>query len=247
MSELLNGGQVVSEALLLLGVIDPGEGANATEAAAALAVINNRIGNMNTQRLYIPSVAQVTSALSSGTANYTCGSGGTFSSTRFIKIEDLGMTISVGGQILRFPIKLVSEKEYSQYIQKSAQKVIPDIGYYDYALPTATILLAPTPTFSGSANLEAFVWTPLPLFPDQTTNQTFPDGYSEAIVHMAALWLSPQYPSASVTDDLRQHAADAVAAIRALNASNAQMPTQEPPTQALNPIPPAQTPQQGEA
>lgn len=232
----MTGQENINAALDLLGVLDPGESPNTSEATAALARINALIDSLSLERLNIPVIATLTHALVSGTATYTVGSGGTFSTTRPIRIERCKILVANAGGTgsLEFECKLVSFEEWADIIEKSSTAVVPTKLYYDYGYPTGNLNFNDVPTFSGTApQAQLYVWAALNSFPDLTTNINFPQGYDRAITALSAIEIAPMF-SVAPSATLLQNAAEAKAALRALNATPQGQPA---PMGPLNAVP----------
>lgn len=239
----LTGGSAIQQALLMLGVYDPGEQPSTSENNNDLLVLNNLMDNWSLERVNIPVIVVATAALANGTISYTFGPAGTFG-TRYIRIDTVGILVpsaAVSGSFTRTPCKVVSQEEYQSEFDKGALSQTPKIFYYDYQFPTATGKLWPAPGFSGTAmELEVGGWQALANFPDTVTTVNTPQGYDRAIVLNLACELVAQYPGVGqLSDRLVQDAAEAKAAIRAMNASNFGMPDSPPPSSPLSAIPAA--------
>jgi hypothetical protein len=237
-----NATALVGLALNMLGVTDPGETPNTSEVTDATQLINNLIDSMNLERLNIPVITQDAVALTSGTGTYTTGSGGTFNTTRIIRITDAGILVAnanASGKF-RFPLKIVGQQEWAQRIEQAAGTVVALILYYDYDFPVGNLNLWPVPTFTSTApELELYFWTGLAQFPDLVTNISFAPGYFRLLATLAAIEIASMF-SKVPTETLMNSATEARAAFRALNAAQPGLPPPEGPLSAVPAPPPAQ-------
>jgi hypothetical protein len=233
----LSGGTLLNAAVERLGRLYPGESLSSSEQTDFLAVANSMIDNWSLERINVPVVVVSAVALTSGTAAYTFGAGGSFGSTRFIRIDTVGLLLpsaAIAGTFVRFPIRNVSQQEYQAYPEKTRAVQIPELFYYDYQFPTATGNLAGTPTFTGTApKLEIGGWQALAEFPDLTTVVNTPQGLDEALITNLAIRLAPLL-SVSASGELIEAAKESKAAVRAMNASNFSNPGAPPGTGQLS-------------
>ena len=232
------------DALVTMGVLDPDDTPSTTQSDYGFRTANRLIENLSLERLNIVQILKATGALTSGVAAYTFGSGGTFGSTRYVKLTGAGILApNAGGSgTLRSPVTLITEQQFNAIPEKTTAAVRPTLLYYDNASPVATGNLFPTPVFSGAVSLEVEAWQVLNSFPDKTTAVDFAYGYERALLYLLAKDLLSGFsvPEEKVPTIL-SGADNALAALRALNAS---LPGQPPPGGPLNAIPPAQPPPQ---
>ncbi len=223
---------LAQQALLMLGVYDPGEGPSTSELNDLLLVANNLLDNYSLERVNIPVIVTVSAVLVSGTPTVLFGSGAF--GTRFLRLD----TATVSGTFTTEPVKIVSQKEFTMQADKAAASQVPQILYYDFQFPVATANLWPTPSFTGTAiKLEVGGWQALAEFTDLTTIVVTPPGLDRMLVQNFACEIFPQYPSATMPPRLEQDAAEAKAAFRAMNASNFAQPDVPPPSSPLSAIP----------
>src|SRR5579872_1151361 len=137
----LTGGALLNAAVERLGRLYPGESLNSTEQTDFLAVANSMIDNWSLERLNIPVIVVASAALSNGVAAYTFGAGGTFGTTRFLRLDSCGILVpsaAIAGTFIRVPCEIVSQQKFQSYPEKSAAVQIPQMFYYDFQFPVAT-------------------------------------------------------------------------------------------------------------
>lgn len=225
----LSAGSAIQQALLMLGVYDPGETPSVSEQNDLLLVLNNLIDNWSQERANIPVILVIAHALTSGSATYTLGPAGSFSSIRPIRITSAGSLVPSAantGTFVREPIRMVSQEEFAQIVDKSASSQRIEMAYFDYQFPLASINVWPTPGFTGTpTQLELGVWQALADFADLTTVVVTPPGYDRGIVENFAVEIAPQYPGiGQLPPDLLRRAEEAKAAWRQLNMQPVGMP-----------------------
>lgn len=232
----MSGGTAISLALQEIGRLFPGEVPNTSEYITGLLLLTNMLDNWSLERLNIPVIVLVSEAWS-GIQSGTFGPAGLFG-TRFLRVDTVNYVN--GGS---FPLKIVSEKEYLAHFDRdTASSVTAEEFYYDNQFPVATGYTWPVPT---GGDLLVGGWQALAHFPDTTTTVNTPQGYDRAIISNLAMELLSIYavPLAKV-QQITTLAAEAKAAIRAMNASNFQMPGQPPPGGPVNAIPAQPAPAQ---
>jgi hypothetical protein len=212
---------LISRTLHTIGVLASGEVATGDEMNDSLTVLNNMIDTWATERLTIYTVARTVFDLSSGTQDYTIGTGGTFNIVRPVWIVGASIitdkTASATEKI-ELPIaQAVTPTEWQEVTLKGLQSTYPMEMYYDknWTSGLATISLWPIP---NNANVQLVLYTPTALtaFADLTTAYTFPPGYEEAMRYQLALRLAPEF-GAQVTPDVRMLASDTFANIKRVN------------------------------
>ncbi len=238
----MTGAECVKDAMVLMGLLDPGASPSTSEQTQALRYINQLIDNLSLERLNIPVIETVTQDLASGTALYTIGPAGSFGPTRPLKIERCKILVpndGLGSGYLEGPCELISSTQWENIEEKGAKAVRPTALYYDYAYPVGNLNFWPTPTFATiTPKAQLYVWQALNSFPDGTTDIDFPQGYDRAIVHLSAVELIAMFSvDPSKIPTLIQNSQQAKAALRAMNAA---LPGQPPPGGPLDAIPVAQ-------
>ena len=217
----MTANDLITRTLRTLGVLASGETATGTEVNDSLTVLTNMIDTWATARLTIYTVARTVFDLSSGTQDYTIGTGGTFNIVRPIWIVGASIitdSTASAAQKLELPItQAMTPTEWQEVTLKGLQSTYPLGMYYDrnWTAGLATISVWPIPNV---ANVQLVLYTPTALtaFADLTTAYTFPPGYEEAMRYQLALRLGPEYGS-QVTPDVRMLASETFANIKRVN------------------------------
>ncbi len=138
---------IINAALADIGVADPGETPNSSDSTLALGVLNRMVDAWGIERLFVYTTPLTTVSLSSGTSSYSLGS-------RPVKIEAANAVYtSPGGEAVRPPLKMVSAADWASLPFKGMTSATMENGvlYCDYGFPTATVQIAPIPTFSSGS------------------------------------------------------------------------------------------------
>ena len=217
----MTANELIERALHTIGVLATGETATASETNDALVSLNNMIDTWATERLTIYTVARTVFDLTSGTQDYTIGTGGTFNIVRPIWIVEASIitdSTAAAAQKIELPIaQAMTPTEWQEVTLKGLQSTYPLGIYYDrnWTAGLATISVWPIPNV---ANVQLVLYTPIALtqFADLTTAYTFPPGYEEAMRYQLCLRLAPEF-GAMVPPDVRLLASDTFANIKRVN------------------------------
>lgn len=208
--------QLISDALVLIGVLGGAETVNGNDAVTGLRVLNRMLDAWRQQPNMATHSAWVQFTLPANTTTRTIGPSGQINVARPIKLE-LGCFTRYQG--IDNPLTVVERDQYANVDLKSEAGSWPSSVYYEPASPIGTLYFWP---LAGS-NVEVFlaVRTQLTKFANLTTDYTLPDGYESAIVASLAERLAPVFER-PVPPDVR---AEASSARRALKRANAKVPT----------------------
>ncbi len=184
----MTGNDVISAALLLDGIIYAGQTPSTEVLAAAQLSLNNMLSEWNAQGLAIFSIIKnAPFSLSSGTADYTIGTGATINVARPEKIESWRVIDAAGAANGGEP---VDPKTFASRADDNALIAARiEMLNYDAAFPTGTIHLYPIP---NGGTLELWVWEQLAVITDFTIALVFPPGYQKTVIYNLAVDIAPQ-------------------------------------------------------
>jgi hypothetical protein len=167
------------------GILTKSEDPSADEAADGLDMLNDLLASWSNDSMIVYARTLENFTLTSGTASYTIGSGGTFNTVRPIKI--ISAYVRSGG--VDYPLSVASEENYDAVSFKS-NGAIPDFLVYSNAYPLATLTFYPTPAEGN----QLYLRTEKQLS-EFTLNQTvdLPPGWKRALIHNLAVELAPEY------------------------------------------------------
>jgi hypothetical protein len=189
------GNDIITEALLLHGILYAGQSVTASNFATGLALcqteLNNMLAEWNAQGLAVFSVVRETFALTPGTANYVIGpdESAPWNVARPEKIEAWAVFDVSGASNGGSP---VDSKTFAKMADdRSLASALITMLNYDAAYPDATIHLYPIPS---GGTLELWVWEQFTAIVDfVATALAFPPGYLKAIVYNLAIDLAPLF------------------------------------------------------
>jgi hypothetical protein len=200
--------EIITSALKINGVLGQAETPTSSEADDGLLALNDFLDSLSIDRTNIYTIAQVNFPLTNGVATYTIGSGGTFNTTRPVKIDNTFIRINS----VDYPLKEINNQDYDS-ISYKGNGSFPYCFYYDAGFPLGTIYIYGVPT-QGSIYLDT--WTPLAQFANLTTQYTFPLGYYRMLRYNLAKELAPLY-RVSMTQEAQIIATESLANIKDRN------------------------------
>lgn len=204
---------LIKSSLRIIGVLGEGDTASNQGMQDALVSLNDLLEQWTLERLMIYDLQTESFTLVSGTNNYTIGSGGTFNTTRPVKIEDAYIRDSS----IDYRLSIISKREYEDFSSKSNESTIPQYLYYEPSFTLGKIFLYPTP--SSANTLRIVTWKPFTAFATITTSVSFPPAYYKALRYNLAMELSPEYGK-TITSDIMMIAQETKTAIKSVNGQN---------------------------
>jgi hypothetical protein len=191
----------------------------------AIDELNRLIGSLNIDRYNIYSRYTVTAPLNGG-KTYTIGiSGDPTVSSDFNVPRPNGIEAAniVSNQTppFRYPLRLVTDLQWSKIRVQDIPNAIPEVMYNDRAFPVATLYLWGQPI--AGYLLELYCWQSIPSFQSISDVVILPDGYVDALVLNLAVRLVTHFPLGpnmprQVDPNLYQQAREALMRVQSLNA-----------------------------
>lgn len=207
--------EIIYGSLVDIGEVGAGEVASTDDLDYGLVRLNGIIDSWSTERLSLYAVVHALLTLIANQQDYTMGpSAADFTSEgRPVLIQT--MSIVLGGTTIRFPMNILTAKQWAMIPEKGLSGKLPTDVYVDNQFPNLGFHLAPIPTVAQG--IEIFYWAALTQFPDLTTDVGFPPGYMDALKYTLMLHLSPAYEK-PIDPAILALAQSKKAAIQTLNA-----------------------------
>lgn len=204
-----------TDALRELGVLATGEVATADDLQYAIDALNRLVDQWASERLMIYTVTRTTKALTSGTQNYSVGTGGDFNVARPVFVNDLRYSDSSTSPSQEYSLSSLTDDAWALISQKTLTGSLPSAYYYNPTFPTGTISFWPVPT---STTLTGVLYAPQQVAEFTTLSQTIslPPGYRRMLVKNLAVELGPSYERA-IGVDLKDQANDAKTVVKRAN------------------------------
>jgi hypothetical protein len=201
---------VITDALLDLGVLAEGETPTAAQSTQGLRRIVRFLKLCRTENLYIPIIARATATITPSQASFSVGTGGNINIVRpgLQQIE----TVKYLDNSLATPLEvslgpLMTEAEYESIPLKTQTSERPVRAYYSPTYPTGTLI--PWPISTGASLLwVVYYHSAIADFAAISDTVTVPDGYEQFLVKSLAMELAPSFQR-QPSPDLRMQAAEA--------------------------------------
>jgi hypothetical protein len=201
---------LITEALELLGVHDPGEDVSAGDLKSCLRSLNFMLDSWNTDSLSIYAHQSITYRLT-GVQTVTIGPGGDIDTARPVRFDE----INIKSGDFEWELQKYNVDQWARIVQKNFTAQFPRVYYPDAAFELTNINLWPIP-LGSPLDLVLYVESQLAQITDVQTLYKMPPGYARALASNLAIEVAPKYqrtpPPALVAD-----AAEAKANIRRVN------------------------------
>ncbi len=211
----MTGRDLITASLRLIGAIAPGESIPAAEATDGLAALNRMIDSWSNESLLIYAKVREEFTLTASDGIYSMGTGGDFSTTRPVHIEEAAIEIVSASPTYEVPITIIrNATEWAAVISKDTTSELPQYLYAEGTYPTDTLNLYPVPTVANK--LVLYSQKPLTTITALATSVSMPPGYERALIYNFAVEISPEY-NRMVPDVVMQTAIDSKALIKRTN------------------------------
>lgn len=220
---------VVTDALIEIGVLAAGEAASSGDADLCFRHFNRMVSMHAAEGLLSYTRTRTTWTISQ-TASYTVGSGGTINIVRpgLEDIEDVRLIDTNATPDTETPLARLTEQAYREIPQKALTSTRPDSWYYNPTMSTGTLYLFPIPTDSGLGGA-IYTKTEVAQFASLSTDISLPDGYQEMYVSNLAVRIAPSFQR-EVSGALAQAASRSKDIVKR---SNVRVPYASFPAEAL--------------
>jgi len=181
-----NAAAVVTDALIDLGVLEPGDTLSASDGALGLRALNKFISSLATQNLSFPFIEREVFPVVAGRSTYTIGPvGADFITIRPQSLTGAGLLMPTTGATtgrLEIPRGLLTDDAYANIRLKDMQAALWTDVYYQptYAAGLGSVYLWPTPN-STIYDLVLYRGDVVQGFANLTTSYDFPPGYAELL------------------------------------------------------------------
>lgn len=180
---------ILTDALLQIGVLDPSEAIQPEAASAALRELNRMIASWNAEDLMVYTVDREVYPLIIGKQFYTIGTGGDFNAPRPVVIDMASVLIS--GSTVELPIEIYNDEQWRDTTVKQVNSSFPLVMWANGNYPLNTLAFWPIP--QGDCSLVLYAWGQTSAFSDVNATVSFPQGYEDALVQNLAVRLAPVY------------------------------------------------------
>ena len=210
---------MILHSLRLLGEKVRGGTLTSAEGVDCLYDLNSMLESWSIERAMCYQILQENFSLAAGTTAYTIGAGGTFNTTRPVKIVDPCFVRDSSN--LDSKLTIIDAAAYGGIVQKTSGNSYPSYLFYDSAFASSlgTIRLYPAPV----AGLTLFInsWQQLGSVSTISAQLTLPPGYQRAIEYNFAIEEAGGYTE--VRPEVAKIARESKAAIKSLNLPDSMM------------------------
>lgn len=208
---------IITGSAKLLGLLFKSETLAADEASDGLITLNEMLDSWSNDNL-ITYAYTLESFNLTGSATYTIGTGGTFSTSRPINI--VTAVVRLAG--IDYPLEIITPEQYQTEIAlKSITSPIPQYLTYDNGYPLGTISLYAVPT-TGST-LRMLSNKPLANLSALTTTVDLPPGWKKALKFNLAIDMAGEY-GVEIPAAVVEGAKKSLGAIKRAVSANTAMP-----------------------
>lgn len=216
--------ELISDALIDIGVLGEGQTAAGTVANRALGKLNRLIDGWKNNRLLTYTITRVTWTISAATS-YTVGSGATISIARPPTMNMQGCSVAFIDTSVssthELPLWPLTDDAYQAIVDKSQSGTYPTSWYYNptytsSAAPYGTLILWP---LASSSTLTGVFYAPVAAATVALADTiALPPGYERFYGTNLGLELCTSYPvTQTVYDRLKIQASDSMAVIEKTN------------------------------
>jgi hypothetical protein len=209
---------LVSSSLRLIGVIDPGEGPDISEANDSMMVLNQMIDSWNADRAAIFTTGSQDFTLTLNKQAYTFGPGGDFDAQRPASIDSMSsILLDNPNNPVEIPIPMWTWEQWQEkFPVKNVDSSFPLGCYDDGNFPLRTLNFWPIPT-SGNNAVRIYSWQAVGAASSLQSKLSYPQGYAEALRYNLAVRLAAEF-AAPVSGPVAQIAIESLARVKTMNA-----------------------------
>lgn len=196
---------IITSAMRKIGVLVKGEDPSADEADDGLEMLNDLLSSISNDSMVVYARTEDALTLSAGTATYTIGTGGTFNTSRPVKI----ISAYVRSGSIDYNLELINDEQYASITLKTTGS-IPQFLNYTNGYPLGTLKFYPVP----SAGYTLYLLSEKELS-SVTLNQTIslPPGWKRMLIYNLAMDMAAEYGQ-PVTPEIKLIADESKAEIR---------------------------------
>lgn len=181
----LNARGIITDALIDLGVLEPGDALSPQDGALGLRTLNRFIGSLKTQNLSFPFLDRDVFAVVANQGTYTIGPGGDFDTIRPQSLAGAAWLAPTTGATtgrLEVSVRLLTDNEWASLSLKDMTNAQWTAVHYSptYAGGLGTIELWPVPN-TDLNDLVLYRGDVIQGFANLTTFYDFPPGYAELL------------------------------------------------------------------
>lgn len=205
--------EILTDALIETGIIDPSEAIDANQAAWALRHLNGMLEAWQNDDLLIYTVDRTLYSTVANQQSYTLGVGGNWVTTEAIRPGQIDM-VSVMVGTVEIPIAVLNDEQWRDVTLKNTPSSFPLMMWSNGNYPLNSLYFWPIPT--GVYSIVLYTWGQVASFPDVNATVTLPKGYRDALVFNLAKRLASGMATQASPNTIEE-ARKALATIKKMN------------------------------
>ena len=207
-------GDLITDALIEIGVTAAGETPAAVDMATGLRTMNRLIDTWAAERLQIYTVTRTLWTIAANDGEYTVGLTGNVNVARPVYLDHVNFVDMSTNPDTEYQMQPLTDDAYAAIPQKLITSPMPQFWYYNPTYPLGTLTLYPVPT---STTLQGALYAPAAVAQTAAaTTASLPPGYERMIVKNLAVELAPSY-TRQVDQNLLLQAENAKAVVKRSN------------------------------
>ena len=207
---------LITGALIDLGVYAPGETVTDADAEYCLGKLNDLLDSWSNESLACYANLEQSVVLQVGVSQYTIGSGGMIAAPRPLRIQTgPGAAYITDFNNNVFGVDVIPQDQWNMLGNRTVTSNIPDTIFYDPQYPLGIINVYPTPSIGYTLYFDSYLQ--LSEFSSLSTTVSFPPGYVRAIKSNLAIEVKPGFKDAQIDPIIVEVASRSIAAIKRSN------------------------------
>jgi hypothetical protein len=211
---------LITDSLMLVGVVAEGESVPAAQAQHGLRTLNRLLDTWRLDSMLVYAIDRQVVQATANVGTYTIGTGATWNVERPVRIETAGLLDTTQTPTLEIPLKVLTDEEYQAISLKGLTSTYATWLYYDQAYPAGNVILWPTPTVARQVAL--YLWHPLTSIASLATTLSFPPGYENMCLYGLAVHLAAAY-RVTLPETTAALAVSTMAAVQSQNSASPVM------------------------
>lgn len=212
----VTAGDIIQDALELLGVYSPGMTVTAADSSRCLSVLSDLMDVWSNESLACYDWLTQTFTLVPGVSQYTVGPGGTIAGQRPIRISDAaGAAYLLDQNQNRYLMDVLDNQTWNIQTTFVSSSDLPTSIFYDPQFPLGILNVWPTPITGYTCSFMSY--SQLGDFATLQSPFSLPPGYKRAITTNLCLSLKPYFANAQIDPLIVQEAMQTKGAIKRSN------------------------------
>lgn len=213
---MATAGDIILDALQMLGVYDSASPLSTADATLGLQVLNDMLDSWSNEALSTFAINHQSFPLVAGQQSYTIGSGGNINTVRPLRIlEDPGTCFIRDSNNNDYPMRVIPEDVWNTIGAKYLTSDLPDTLFYDPQYPLGIINIYPIPVLPYTCFFDSYLQ--LASFGSTASNLSLPPGYKAALGTNLAIALKPYFADGNLDPIIVKRASETKGNIKRTN------------------------------